>query len=123
MKKIITIFLLALTFSACCAIPTVSSPVRLDSVSSTIKLIQPSDTVINAIHPNSKDSLLVVSIVNGVVHISSVFFPQTLPFVNQWGWLGAPVTALVLWIWRKRSIRRLKRLGRINDDDQFLKYL
>lgn len=60
-------------------------------------------------HPNSQDSIKVVTIVNGVLSTVTIFAPRVGQFLNRWTELGAAITASILGIWRWISIRRIRR--------------
>lgn len=68
------------------------------------------DTVFTVIHPNSADSAAVVSIVNGVVSVISVYEPTGLLSKFRLLVSGA-VTGLILFFWRRRELRKMEKKG------------
>ena len=116
---IIAFSLLFAISSPCSADSISAAPAQISLGGSVIALPSSRDTTVYVVRPDSRDSLLVVTLVNGVVMISGAVIPGAQVLINKWGWLSGPIVAGILWFWRKRSLRRLRE-GRANPRDSYL---
>lgn len=71
------------------------------------------DTTLVLDHPNAQDSMIVVDVVKGVVSITTVFVnkPILRQLLNSEYFYGG-IVAIILGIWRKIELRRLRKKGR-----------
>lgn len=123
MKKIILAFSLAISFTSFSQKNDLIEKLSLTPVSITdtvkksftVDYTNIKDTLIVLPHPNTKDSLKVVSIVNGVLTITSILSsdkPLLNNFLNSETLVGG-IVALILGIWRRIELRRLRRKGKL----------
>lgn len=81
------------------------------------------DTIIKFEHPNYQDSLMVVTIVNGVMKMITIAAPGAKNFREAYGFLSGPIVAVILWAWRRRSIRKLRKMGVLSGRDNWERLL
>ena len=105
MKK--TILIIALFLTTICNALT---PKQIDSL--VTSKIDTSFTI----HPNGTDSAHVVSVVNGIVTVTSYFVKQPLlnELIKNPAFSGG-IVAFILGIWRRIEKRKLRRKGLLND--------
>lgn len=69
----------------------------------------------DSIRPNSVDSQNVVNVVDNVTDVTSLFAPTPIDRMINSEHFSAGIVAIILGIWRRIELRRLRKKGKLVD--------